>query len=707
MAAQSNAPISTSFVGDPRRWTQRPPTFTGGLSWVNLDASNVKSKAHIAKVRAHVRNEYRGWKPGDPPKSSLVSSETSLSISSNQPTDSGAFGSPSRISNSGFSISSTEAVYDEDSSVASAESLRTGPERHDNPVGQLSSASRAPRSVSGTFFDPVRETESPLEKISDLRKKYERPNPHRETRPIPSQTADAAKLISDARAKRNLVQSAVPTRRSKHESGKLLREIRNYNNNNSNSNNSNNSNNSATQKALQSHSLQSSIGALRDDPFLSFPIESRRSVIEAADYWVNSWAPSQTPGYIKAGFWKPTIDKIFSITTTDDGAFESQVALSQCYLSRNYGKGDEPTKEALYHQTRAMLSLRKHLEAGSVSVGPLLSSLNLLIMSIVHGDRKSYNFHRRGLERMIQTPPSDSSTGMIQAVVQGYLVTSRFYFRLLKLQTQHAQQMLLNSPTQTDLRYPRHPFRPDLSAEIATLPSGFRELILELSLPVQLIEVLKIMAHWNTIIAPKPEDEKSSQGVAIWFSWDDSEQALEILEQLSTLTGSRQAIASPLCMILILYSIAAHNRFQSTNIYVQLVQDAVSAIRQLDPTSQSQRECRLWMAVVVSGCARDTGSGNSRIETKGLLRDLASSLSDDFIPTSSERYKSAATRMKEQQHQRQNTPDNPMDWEAVKPIMKKFFWYESFAPTWTKCWELEINATDPRLASQRIHERSD
>jgi hypothetical protein len=558
-------------------------------------------------------------------------------------------------------------------------------------VGQPSSASRAPRSVPGTFFDPVRESQSPLEKICDPRKEYERPNPHRGTRPIPSQTADAAKLISDARAKRNLVQSAVPTQRSKHESGKLLREIRYYNNNN-------------TQTALQSYSLQSSIGGLRDDPFLSFPIESRRSVIEAADYWVNSWAPSQTPGYIKAGSWKPTIDKIFSATTTDDGAFESQVALAQCYLSRNFGKGDEPSTEALYHQTRAMLSLRKHLEAGSVSTGPLLSSLNLLILSIVHGDRKSYDFHRRGLERMIQTPPSDSSTGLIQAVIRGFLVTSRFYFRLLKLQTRRAQQMPLNSPTQPGLTYPRHPFRPDLSAEIATLPSGFRELVLELSLPVQLVGVLKKMAHWNTIIAPKPEDENSTQGVAVWFSWDDSEQALEILEQLSTLTGSHQAIASPLCMILILYSITAHNRFQATNIYVQLVQDAISAVRQLDPTSQAQRECRLWMAVVVSGCARDPGPGNSRIVTKGLLRDLASSLSEYFIPNSSGRYKSAATRMREQQHQRQNNPKNLMDWDAVELIMKKFFWYEHFAPTWMKCWELEIETADPRLASGGMHE---
>lgn len=368
------------------------------------------------------------------------------------------------------------------------------------------------------------------------------------------------------------------------------------------------------------------------------------------------------------------------------------MALAQSYLSRNSGKGEEPTKEVLYHQTRAMLSLRKHLEVGSVSAGPLLSSLNLLIMSVVHGDRKAYDFHRKGLERMIQTPPPDSNTGLLHAVINGYFVTSQFYFRLLRFQTRRKQQMLLNKPRIENykLSYPTHPFYPALSVDIATLPSGFRELALELTLPEQLIEVLKLICDWNTMIAPTPDQEKSTQGVAIWFSWDDTEKSLEVLEQLprtlihsDTASNCRQrVIAHPLCMVLMLYSITVHNHFSATKIYEKLVRDTFQAIRLFEPDSRAQRDCRVWMAVIASGCARDAGAGNARIKTHGLLAEVAMSMKDE--DASSGRHKSTATRKKAQEG------SNPMAWSAAEVVMKRFFWYEHFASNWKKCWEAEL-----------------
>jgi hypothetical protein len=460
---------------------------------------------------------------------------------------------------------------------------------------------------------------------------------------MPSKLANPAKLVSDAKA-RTVQGDPAPAARSKHESGKLLREIRDFN---------------AKQAALQNRSLQTSIGGLRDDPFLSFPIESRRSVIEAADYWVNSWAPAQTPGYIKAGSWKPTIDKIFSITTTDEGAFESQVALAQSYLSRNKGNGEEPSKEALYHQTRAMLSLRKHLEAGSVSAGPLLSSLNLLIMSIVHADRKAYDFHRKGLERMILTPPPNSITTLLHAVINGYFVTSAFYFRLLRLQTRPLPT-LLNKPTltpTTSIIYPTYPFPPPLTATISSLPPGFRELALELSLPLSFILTLASITTWNTLLAPSV----STQGVAIWFSWDDCWALLSLLE------SSPGPLVRALALTLLLYSITAHNRFQASRIYVRLIQDAVEAVRGFEPGSRAQRELRVWMGVVVSGCARDAGAGNTRVESGGLMGIV-------------EKETREAGKSGEQK----------MSWAVAEGIMKRFFWYEHFAASWKICWEVEV-----------------
>jgi hypothetical protein len=532
------------------------------------------------------------------------------------------------------------------------------------------SQSAASGRISASFIkDPSRESNS--ETKNDLRKSNRRPDPYL-----------GYQFTSDAKAKYDHLRSAPPIQCSKHESAKLSRKIHDYN---------------TRQRALQKYSLQSSIGGLRDDPFVSLPIASRHSVMEAADYWVNSWAPAQTPSYVNTANWRSTIFKVFSIAIANEGAFESQVALAQSYRCCNGDKGEleEPTKEVLYHQNRAMLSLRKHLEAGDVSAGPLLSSLNLLIMSIVQVDKKAYDFHRKGLERMIQTPPDDPATILIHHVIEGYLVTIRFYFHLLTFQTRSAEVSLdsANNQIVNKLTFPRHPFYPALSADIATLPSGFRELALELSLPVELIQVLKVMARWNALIAPKSGIARKAQA---WFS-SDAKNTLEILEQLYFSTSRLHTVCLPLCMVLMLYCITVHKLFHAPKIYKRLLHDAVFAIRCFDPITETQQECRLWMAVVVTGCARDAGAGNARIETHGMLRDLASSLTDDLNTSSNARYKNAAKREKEQQQ-----PNGvAMDWDAVETIMKKFFWYEIFAPSWRRCWELEVETSDVRLSCQK------
>lgn len=641
-------PVSTSFVGDPRRWAEKPSSFTRSVCWINVDASNRNSKVHLSKARAYLRNEYRRSRPGSPSKSSVAPSELSRSTGTSPPTSLSSVSPPFLWPDPEFQ--STDVVFDGKSSVTGVETPKRGLGMNNGWAAERSFAllaRREPSAILGPTFDTVENSALALKKINDPRKDYEGSNLHDITLSTPVKTADALKPIS-ANAKRSLVRLVRPVQLSKHKSSKPFQD------------------HDQRQKALESYSLRSSIGGLRDDPFISFPIQSSCSVIEAADYWVNTWAPAQTPSYVKAELWTPTISKVFSIAMADEGAFESQIALAQSFLSCNGDNGGEPTKEVLYHQTRAMLSLRKALETGNLSAGALLSSLNLLIMSVVHCDRNAYNFHHRGLERMTKNEPDNPSTALIHGIIKGYLVTTHFYVRLLNFQTRRDSP---NNQITNKLIYPRHPFHPTLSAEIATLPSGFCELALELSLPTQVIDMLKITAQWNAVISPKPDDTNSTQDPEIWFPWD-SDKAPEILEQLLVSPNSQRAISYPLCMILMLYSINAHKRFQPPKIYGRLVQDAINSIQDLNPTSKAQRECRLWMAVVASGCARDGGSGNPRIETSGLLRDVASS-----------------TTRKNWQEQ---SPKQAMRWDAVETIMKKFFWYEHFAPTWRRCWDFEV-----------------
>lgn len=262
---------STSFLGDPKRWTPAP-AFTGGFAWINKDASNLKSKSHIAKVRAHVRNEYRYWKPDDPSVPSVASTESSHNGTPPSSSMHLSAESPASVASSELSSSSRAMIRDNSSSATSNQSPETVPLKDESTPQQSSSAltsTKQPMVSRRTFFDPVRGSESVLENDCDPRKEYEMINQQPATRPIPSKSADAAKLIRYAQA-RATHEDSVSTSRSKHESSKLVREVRDYH---------------VMQAVLQTRSLQTPRGGLRDDPFISFPIESRRSVIEAADYW--------------------------------------------------------------------------------------------------------------------------------------------------------------------------------------------------------------------------------------------------------------------------------------------------------------------------------------------------------------------------------------------------------------------------------------
>lgn len=249
---------STSFLGGPQRWPTKPPVFTGGFSWINKDASNVKSKSHIATVRAHVRNEYRYWKPGDSPKPSKAQAKTTRGSDSSPPVERVSSDSPLSTGSSGIS-SSSKGNARNDSSATSLSNPKSAASTKTNSPQQISIAlvsSEQYNPPRRSFFDPVRGSVSVLETISDPRKAYERRDQQQAPRVMPGKLADPAKLISDAKARAAQANPA-PAGRSKHESGKLLRGIRDFN---------------GKQAALQNRSLQTSIGSLRDDPFLSFPI---------------------------------------------------------------------------------------------------------------------------------------------------------------------------------------------------------------------------------------------------------------------------------------------------------------------------------------------------------------------------------------------------------------------------------------------------
>jgi hypothetical protein len=85
------------------------------------------------------------------------------------------------------------------------------------------------------------------------------------------------------------------------------------------------------------------------------------------------------------------------------------------------------------------------------------------------------------------------------------------------------------------------------------------------------------------------------------------------------------------------------------------------------------------MAVVAVGCARDVGAGNARMESGGLLGEVAREMA-----------RKGDTLIGRENRRKQQQQYGRMRWVEVETIMKKFFWYEHFKANWKICWEVEV-----------------
>src|SRR6266516_3201862 len=146
------------------------------------------------------------------------------------------------------------------------------------------------------------------------------------------------------------------------------------------------------------------------------------------------------------------------------------------------------------------------------------------------------------------------------------------------------------------LNYPTHPFFPSLCASIATMPKGFRDLALEATLSVQMLQILERMSTFVIHVDRVLQRAATTPEVYFLLLYKPHlvvQDAYICLDAWNRSCGSKIELA--LCYGLVAFSWIVMGQARVSPVYWQLVQNLVNSIEQVDPR-EYETECLIWLS---------------------------------------------------------------------------------------------------------------
>ncbi|KAK5053691.1 hypothetical protein LTR84_001652 [Exophiala bonariae] len=308
------------------------------------------------------------------------------------------------------------------------------------------------------------------------------------------------------------------------------------------------------------------------------------------------------------------------------------------YACNEHRSSIKPTSAGLTHRARALQGMQRKLISPleTISNETMLAVFYLLENAARFRHLRDFRTHYSGLRRMMElrgriTPRSLEETYVNQAIV--ILECSEIAWET---------RVLIERPPPINLTYTAGEFENNLPVRFKSLPVGFQSLAVEGSLSV---EVLSLLAE-----VPPADYIKHDLGA--------SERQLEVVQRARLLLrASKVAVERLVCLGAIAYSlrvIIMKHFFSEPSFWKRLA--ASGRIVSEDKYSRLHQELKVWVTVIAA--------------------DLASS-------TCQELARKAVMRLKDQE-------EWVNSWEEVSHSMQKFFYSQSFAPTWQKYLECTI-----------------
>ena len=193
------------------------------------------------------------------------------------------------------------------------------------------------------------------------------------------------------------------------------------------------------------------------------------------------------------------------------------------------------------------------------------------------------------------------------------------------------------------------------------MPRGFRELALEAVLSIQMLLILERMSEWHTSQEHVHEQVVTPEERSLLHAYDPQVEAQETYRclDLCMSSGGRYSIERCLYYGLIAYILEVFPRTKFSPELYWAVQDLPLALEQIEPEA-IEMECLVWITLVAVGtCKGSLSESGGRIMDK-LLKDHV----------------------------------DLRDWDPLEATMRRFFWQDSLAVEWKKCWSAAVERRD-------------
>jgi hypothetical protein len=239
------------------------------------------------------------------------------------------------------------------------------------------------------------------------------------------------------------------------------------------------------------------------------------------------------------------------------------------------------------------------------------------------------------------------------------------------------------------LYYPHHPFSPRLCEKIFMLPTGLQDLALTRTLSVAAIDLMCEISTWTVSWAPTSErnTQAFSSGADFKISafipmsradqatkpappqlavdiasetWSTIRHGIWVLQSIvKTGTGSK-TLEACFCLAFVSVGHSAFPSFRLNKLGTRLLEDLLDGLQIYRESntrlSKAESECLIWLTVIAGSMAK-------------MAQD-----------------KVVATKGREGMGWLLETYNVAKDWDELKRILTRFFWFEHLAREWEDCW---------------------
>lgn len=337
--------------------------------------------------------------------------------------------------------------------------------------------------------------------------------------------------------------------------------------------------------------------------------------------------------------------------------FETVVAISQAYLDLSESPGSQPSAAVLQHRGKVLRMLHANLLAShdpKIKDTDLIAVFCMMTLDIMYRDWSSVEANMQGFLHMARVRGGIDQLGWQGWFRKGFSwVELRWAGHIARVSSPKKSNTELELPT-----YPSHPFNPATCLSISHLPEGLSEAALQLQLSNEVIRFFERVETWTTRPHPADAEAWTRQPIASYSrSRDDYQESLRISIHGADILADYILMPSErvLCIGVFAYIISTDGSVDDGR-QPRGLEDHMA---DLQAVCEEMTHCEhlLWAGLAV---AASTDWKSAPLANHWVLLDRVMELAAE---------------------------DEFRTWDAVREVLRKYFWNPFIEAKWKKCWQ--------------------